>query len=525
MSTMGRNRPPTGRVLSAPNVETVQPSAESTASTADATKNTTAQPQPTRAEQRAAHEAAKAAKKAKHVAPEDAVLPTMGVRSWLYAFNKVIGRADKVPALGKKEQALRDAQLAEAALRTKAEHNTEWLKHVFNTRGATVDGERLQWHALRGVASIHCQKSVGKTTLAVLLASMLARLTNAPILLLPVAANDGSTNLKAGAIDRNTMTIIELEALIAELKQAGGGVVDPAEVYSRLRRNDDGVFVVSQVAPPPGFSGHRLRLLLVELQKIFLFTFLDGGNSVAQYEGAPGGNLEYMAATISDLLVFACLTSVSESPDMMGKTMDALKIVRQDSKLARSLVVVNGFKPAEHNVDDFVMFAENKVERFTDGTVRPYGSREVPIRVAPRTDGERPLAKMMMVPWDQHLVNNPIPKLDELDEATYRAYLDILFEIVQRVAQQRGVDFDLLDKILAADAATYDTSGGAYYAAFDDSGKIEEDDTEPTTERNDHSGHEGHTGWQPQSDTTEESDTGWVNPSRQEIRIVRSANG
>lgn len=424
--------------------------------------------------------AKKAAKKALHATPPaGAVIPTMGLRARQYAFNMARGRHDKVPPLGKKEQRLRAERLARETVVAEDARATAWLKAVFNPSKALVNGEMLAWEGLQGVVSVQNQKGgAGKTTLIAPLASKAAQLSKLPVLLLPIAANGGSTNLKAGANSKNTLSILELEALMIELTKDGTITADANKVFAKLYHNESGLFVVSQKAPPPSFTGTRLRWLVLELKKLFPLIFLDGGNAVAQADGSPGGNLEYMAAALSDLVIFPAITTVADSAEMMGETMDALAALNQDSKLARSLVVINAFRAEKDDIAYWVMCAEYKVERYTDETVRPIGPRDIPIRVAPRVESERPKAKLMLVPWDQHLVDNPIPDLNEVTEETHRVYLQILFEIAQRVAERRRIDLHVLDQIMAADAAQYDTSKGEYYGAFNDS-----DDLDPTTEQ------------------------------------------
>jgi MinD-like ATPase involved in chromosome partitioning or flagellar assembly len=318
------------------------------------------------------------------------------------------------------------------------------LQHIFNSANATVGGEELQWKAFRGVVAILNQKGgSAKSSLSVAIANIIATVTKKAVIIVPATRNPGSTTLKAGASAKDTLNLLELEKLLLELTNNKQNIANTNDVTERLRHNGYGVYVVAQTQLPDDFNGLRLRWIIEQLRGAFPFVVLDTGNDVARQNG-----VEFEASRQADALVFTCATNMPDSPNLMGKTMDSYSILSNIEKLSRSLVVVNGTGPDE-DVEYWAKVAEHKL----DEQGRVIGVRDFKYCVLPRGEGKSRTGKMIFIPWDESIVNHPVPQLNLLRQETYRAYLEVVFEIIMSIGKERKLDFETLDVILEADAA------------------------------------------------------------------------
>jgi hypothetical protein len=397
-------------------------------------------------------------------APEGTPIPTMGVPGRTYWLLCLVGRPDIVPRLTMKETRHNELKAEVKA----SMDQLSWLKRVFNTWAATVDGELLEWTDFALVVAFFNEKGgSGKSTDAVLVGNFFAKYLGCSTLIMPIAANDGSTASKAATEDKNTKDLIHLEKILKNLTQDGTVKADANVVKSHLHKNEAGAYVLAQNALPSNFGGRRLRWIMDQLKPMFQIIIEDTGNDIARYggpkQGLPlGGNVIYEAGYQADILVFPCSTSMPDSYGTMGKSMDSFVHLRDPDKLSRSIVVVNGHRPSDP-IAQWVMFAENRVNNFDQPLGgRQFNTLEMQYRVSKHSEGHNPKGKLVLIPWEDFLKNNSQPDFDKLRPATQRVIQQLVYEIVVRAGQHKGVNFSILDQIRAADeeALKYDPFGG-----------------------------------------------------------------
>jgi hypothetical protein len=204
-----------------------------------------------------------------------------------------------------------------------------------------------------------------------------------------------------------------------------------------------------------------------QLKPMFQIIIEDTGNDIARYGGPkqglpPGGNVIYEAGYQADILVFPCSTSMPDSFGTMGKSMDSFENLRDPDKLSRSIVVVNGHRPTDP-IARWVMFAENRVNNFDQPLRgRQFNTLNMQFRVSKHREGENPKGKLVLIPWEDFLKDNSQPDYEQLRPATQRVIQQLVYEIVVRAGQHKGVNFSVLEEIQAADeeALRFDPFGG-----------------------------------------------------------------
>jgi cellulose biosynthesis protein BcsQ len=409
--------------------------------------------------------------KAKRVVPEGAVIPTMGPQKFIYAIHRLIGRPDLVPNLSSKEfqaQIVRKTkELADESRRSKK----LWLSEFFNSSGAmTVDlqykeGQRifeethLKWTGQSIVIAVLTQKGgAGKTEVCVQLSRLFANLkviddkgkerAAVPlILIIPATRNPGSTTRKAGVATEDTLTLPEVETWFKDMEKqydqaranstvpvdAQDRWIDSKDILALLRKNADGVYVIAQTNLPADFDDKRYQWVMKRLSKIFTIIIEDTGNNTAKE-----GEIEFMAAQLADVLVFTCFTGVTDSPELMGATMDSYALLNQKDKLSSIISVVNGLKP-DDSLENWKRYAEFKINEHGITT----GIRDFPYRVSAR-DGMEQTGTLLAIPWDDAVALN---RGYDIDQATSDAYLELAFQIALTKCRLQNLDYGLLDRI------------------------------------------------------------------------------
>lgn len=379
-------------------------------------------------------------------------IPELGFPAFLYGLNKLFRHPEKLPRPTKKENVRRANEAVEHAILARSQYVHERIKDATNFWTAPINGEVKEWDALGTVIVTANQKGgSGKSTVGTLLGDYFADEHDLLTIILPIAANDGSTALKAGAEDAHTANLVQLEALLKELTQNGTVKADAKKVTAKLRKNDKGAYVVAQAALPSNFGGMRLRWVLNQLKQMFQVIILDTGNELARFggrkQGLPsGGNVSFEAGMQADVLIFTCNPEVSDSPILMGKTMDSYAAIGNKRKLENAIVVVTGHKDGEHDVADWVKFAESKVDMLG----RPIGPRDFPFRVAKRVAGESPKGALVLMPYEESLKRSPRPVLADMQPATQRVIEELAYQVVVRTCINQDRDLADLDAIKQA---------------------------------------------------------------------------
>jgi hypothetical protein len=409
--------------------------------------------------------------KVKRVAPEGVIIPTMGPQKFIYKVHRLIRRPDLVPNLSKKEQRIRIEREAEQLANHERQSKELWLSEFFNSSGAMTvdivnkDGKQtfkethLKWEGQSLVIAVLTQKGgAGKTEVCVQLSRLFANLKVVDvsgkkraavplILIIPATRNPGSTTRKAGVATEDTLTLPELESLFKKMErqdqqeregstipeEAQERWIDAKEILARLRKNDDGVYVVAQTNLPASFNDKRYQWVMKRLSKIFTIIIEDTGNNTAK-----AGEIEYMAAQLADVLVFTCFTGVTDSPELMGATMDSYALLPQKDKLSSIISVVNGLRP-DDSLENWKRYAEFKINEL--GIIT--GIRDFRYRVSAR-DGMEQTGTLLAIPWDNAVALN---RGYDIDQATSDGYLELAFQIALTKGRLQNLDLGLLDRI------------------------------------------------------------------------------
>lgn len=356
-----------------------------------------------------------------------------------------------------KELSDQDRELFEAAVR-KASNlyrerlayriHEDWLTDVCNTVSAHVDNEIQTWYPIAGVVYVSNHKGgVGKSSVSVELANKLAQKSEGGVLLLPIASNDGTTHVQAAVVGEHTLTLIQLEQALLELTNNGTQRANSKMLKSMLRYNANRVYVIAQESLPNSFGGKRLAWIIDQLKEIFQFIVLDGGNDVARFDEQDkslpeGGNTEYAAAKVADVILVSAYTQVSASFKGIGDTMKHFSLLDDKAKLARSIVVINGHRPSDP-IDIWVKYAQNIVEERPD-----LGERLTPLPYDFDVKGK---GKLSLMPWSDKIRSSKTNELELLDTAGHMALTELTYEVVQRIADQQQIDVERLYRILSAD--------------------------------------------------------------------------
>lgn len=395
--------------------------------------------------------------KPRRTAPPDALIPTMGFPAILYKTSCLFGHPEWVPSISKKESAF-IAQRDEKRRRDMDRANKQaWLSAYFNSAGELVYDEeqgrlvKLTWDAQSIVVSVLTQKGgAGKTEDTVRLSRVFAKKIKpaaGPILVIPATRNPGSTTRKANVRVVDTLTIPEVYELLLSLEaeasaaahreigseKLGFAYIDANRITDKLGKNEDGVYVIAQTRLPADFTAKKYAWVLSRLKRIFRVIIQDTGNNTAKQ-----GEIEYMAAQMSDVLVFVCSTAMEDSPELMGETMDSYSILNRKDMLSAAITVINGLRP-DDSLDNWVRFAEFKVNE--QGNIT--GLRDFPYKVASR-DGMRQTGTLMAIPWDDAIFRR---QGEPIAQETEDAFLDLAVQIALTKGKLQNLDFDKLDRI------------------------------------------------------------------------------
>ncbi len=390
-------------------------------------------------------------RKPKRVAPEGVPIPTMGVQKFIYALHCMINRPDLVPRLSHKETGICTKREAERLVdqAKKSKDKELWLSEFFNSSGAMTvviqnkDGKQtseethLKWEGQSLVIGVFTQKGgAGKTENCIRLARLYVQQAGVPLVLIVSATrNPGSTTRKARVASEDTLNLPELEVLFKEMEDKNEQWIDNKEVLARLRKNADGVYVIAQTNLPADFDDKRYEWVMERLAKIFTIIIQDTGNNTAK-----AGEIEYMAAQLADVLVFTCFTGVTDSPELMGATMDSYAILPQNQKekLSSIISVVNGLRP-EDPLEDWRRYAEFKIDEQGVTT----GIRDFLYRVSAR-GGMEQTGTLLAIPWDDAVALNTGC---DISQKTSDAYLELALQIALTKGRLQGLDLGMLDRI------------------------------------------------------------------------------